>query len=92
MYYEGLLHTKNGISSQWVCMLSGAEKRKILRLLGGSRQDFVFRGAKAAVFQGLSRAADHSGKSNPSGDVFQAEAEITAGLTSKEASTVRMLT
>ena len=31
----------------------GAKKRKILGLLGGSRQDEVFGGAKAAVFKGL---------------------------------------
>jgi hypothetical protein len=33
--------------------LSGAEKREILGLIGGSRQDVVFGGAMAAVFSGL---------------------------------------
>lgn len=37
-------------------MLPGAEKHKILGLLGGSRQDDVSRSAKAAVFPGSSPA------------------------------------
>lgn len=55
------MHTKLGIVKQRVKYAAGVKNRKILGLYGGSRQDDVFLDASAAVFPGLTRAADQSG-------------------------------
>lgn len=74
-------------------LLQGAKKHKILRLLGGSRQDHVFEGAKAAVFSGLVPRRRSFRQINPKRlPIPSLDRIVMAGLTSIEDSTARKLT